>query len=97
MTNERVVRLGGDLVEALQLIEYALHLRQYGERAPGGNETWREFDTRAEEFLRRLSGPARVAYARQVLGPSLTSPADPYRVTDEPQRYVPPSGMEAER
>lgn len=38
--------------EATRLLEYALHLRQHGENAPGGSETWREFDTRAEDFLR---------------------------------------------
>lgn len=38
--------------EPLALIKYALHLRMYGENAPGGNETWAEFDQRAEEFLR---------------------------------------------
>jgi hypothetical protein len=41
-----------------QLLEYALHLRQYGENAPGGSETWAEFDRRAEMMLR-----ARQAYA----------------------------------
>lgn len=34
------------------LIEYAFFLRQYGERAPGGNETWREWHTAAEIWLR---------------------------------------------
>lgn len=43
--------------EAIRLLEYALHLRMYGERAPGGNETWREFETRTEEFLRALQPP----------------------------------------
>jgi hypothetical protein len=44
-----------DTNEAIKLVEYALHLRQHGERAPGGNETWREFDQRAEACLRGLS------------------------------------------
>lgn len=35
-----------------ELLKYALHLRQNGENAPGGNETWEEFDKRAEKFLR---------------------------------------------
>ena len=37
---------------AISLLEEALHLRQNGERAPGGNETWRDWDRRAEVFLR---------------------------------------------
>jgi hypothetical protein len=41
------------MAEAVRLLEYALHLRMHGERAPGGNETWREFDVRAEAFLRK--------------------------------------------
>jgi hypothetical protein len=42
---------------AKKLLEYALHLRMYGERAPGGNETWREFDKMTEHFLRELPYP----------------------------------------
>jgi broad specificity phosphatase PhoE len=45
-----------ELIEALQLLEYALHLRVHGERAPGGNETWAEFDRRCEAFLRHVRG-----------------------------------------
>lgn len=40
-------------IEALRIIDYALHLRMYGERAPGGDETWRDWDLMAESFLRR--------------------------------------------
>jgi hypothetical protein len=40
-------------IAARDLIAYALHLRQHGERAPGGNETWADFDRKAEDFLRR--------------------------------------------
>ncbi|MFG1794217.1 hypothetical protein [Nocardia sp. NPDC049149] len=43
------------LTAAVELLEYAMHLRMYGERAPGGNETWREWDGRAEKFLRSLA------------------------------------------
>lgn len=52
---ERVCELlnGG---EAVQLLEYALQLRIHGERAPGGNERWAEFDRRCEDFLRRQLG-----------------------------------------
>ena len=39
---------------AVQLLEEALHLRMNGERAPGGNETWHDWDNRAEVFLRSL-------------------------------------------
>lgn len=42
--------------EADRLLEYALHLRMYGERAPGGNETWRQFDRDAEAYLRARAG-----------------------------------------
>jgi hypothetical protein len=38
--------------EAVRLLEEALHLRMHGERAPGGNETWREWDRKTEAFLR---------------------------------------------
>ncbi len=41
---------------ATALLEYALHLRMHGERAPGGNETWAEFDVQCETYLRRLAG-----------------------------------------
>jgi hypothetical protein len=44
--------------DAIELLRYALHLRQHGERAPGGNETWRAFDRRAEAFLRAADGQA---------------------------------------
>jgi hypothetical protein len=37
---------------ARKLLEYAYHLRVHGERAPGGTETWAEFDRRVEAFLR---------------------------------------------
>jgi hypothetical protein len=37
--------------EAVGLLEEALHLRMNGERAPGGNETWRDWDLRAEQFM----------------------------------------------
>jgi hypothetical protein len=48
----------GRLVDdALDLLRYALHLRQHGERAPGGNETWRAFDRRCEAFLCAADGP----------------------------------------
>ena len=45
----------GDLMdgdEAVRLLGEALHLRMNGERAPGGNETWAEWNRKAETFLR---------------------------------------------
>lgn len=36
---------------ATALVEYAWHLRHYGERAPGGDETWAEWDRRAYAWL----------------------------------------------
>ena len=44
------------LADATRLLEFAMHLRSYGERAPGGSETWQEFDRAAEVFLRSLGG-----------------------------------------
>lgn len=44
-------------VEAVRLIQYALHLRMHGENAPGGTETWAQFDRDAEAFLRAIEGP----------------------------------------
>jgi chromosome segregation ATPase len=38
----------------IKLLEYALHLRMHGECAPGGRETWAEFDRRCEAFLRAV-------------------------------------------
>lgn len=44
--------------EATALVEYALHLRMHGENAPGGTETWAQFDRKAEEFLRSYGAAA---------------------------------------
>lgn len=40
------------MTTAVELLEEALHLRMNGERAPGGNESWDEWDCKAEAFLR---------------------------------------------
>lgn len=40
--------------DAIRLLIYALHLRMHGERAPGGDETWSQFDRDAEAYLRRI-------------------------------------------
>lgn len=47
---------------AVKLLEEALHLRMNGERAPGGTETWADWDRAVETFLRSLTpepGPCR--------------------------------------
>ncbi len=41
--------------QAVALLEEALHLRMNGERAPGGNETWADWDKKAELYLRHAS------------------------------------------
>lgn len=41
-------------MEAIRLLRLALHLRMYGENAPGGNETWRQFDSECETYLRSI-------------------------------------------
>jgi len=40
------------LDRANRLIRYALHLRINGERAPGGDETWAQWDRDADDYLR---------------------------------------------
>jgi hypothetical protein len=40
-----------------RLAEDALFMRQHGERAPGGSETWRDWDFRAEALLRGTMPP----------------------------------------
>jgi hypothetical protein len=42
--------------ESRRLVEDALWLCMYGERAPGGAETWAEWTARAEKYLRRGTG-----------------------------------------
>ena len=46
--------MGDVAAAAVRLVEEALHLRMHGECAPGGNETWGEWDRKAEVFLRDL-------------------------------------------
>lgn len=47
--------------EALDLLKYALHLRIHGENAPGGNETWKEFDTKCEAYLRKTESVGQIS------------------------------------
>jgi hypothetical protein len=64
---------------AVRLIEEALHLRMNGERAPGGDETWRDWDRRAETYLRnaaRLRVLSRLWEARCELDPEVTQAMD---------------------
>lgn len=42
--------------EAVRLVALAVHIRQYGQRAPGGDETWAQFDRDADALLRHRSG-----------------------------------------
>lgn len=51
LTTQLIMEYAGN-DQAVTLLRYALHLRMSGEKAPGGNETWAEFDQRAEAFLR---------------------------------------------
>lgn len=54
----RLTKRFDDHAEAVRLLEYALHLRMQGERAPGGDETWGVFDRDTEAFLRASMAPA---------------------------------------
>jgi hypothetical protein len=45
--------MADDDATAIRLLEEALHLCQNGERAPGGNETWADWERRTEACLRR--------------------------------------------
>jgi hypothetical protein len=40
---------------AVRLLEEAMHLRMNGEYAPGGRENWRDWDRKADTFLRQLA------------------------------------------
>ena len=55
--NEDLARVNHRIVaereEWRRCAEYALHLAQYGERAPGGNETWAEL----ERMMRAAASP----------------------------------------
>lgn len=51
---DQVTVRGSDPDLAIRLLQDAFFLRQNGENAPGGTETWREWDGRCEAFLRSL-------------------------------------------
>lgn len=40
--------------QALTLLKEAFFIRQHGERAPGGNENWRDWERKTELYLRSL-------------------------------------------
>ena len=56
LLGDEITRLRVENATAVKLLEYALLLRMYGERAPGGDETWRQFDHDCELFLRARLG-----------------------------------------
>lgn len=53
---------GGSMrhAEAFALLRQAHHLRTHGERAPGGSETWADWDRQAETLLRAADRQAGV-------------------------------------
>jgi hypothetical protein len=52
----------GHDTEAKRLLELVLHLRMYGECAPGGHETWAQLDRDLECHLRGLPRPEPLAH-----------------------------------
>jgi hypothetical protein len=52
---DRADRIGQSLIGAVKLLEYAMHLRKHGENAPGGTETWAQFERDCETYLRKLA------------------------------------------
>ena len=68
-----------NLDTAIRLIQEALHLCQNGERAPGGNETWADWGSKAEAFLRdaaRRQVLTRLWVARCELSPGVMRDMD---------------------
>lgn len=49
-------QIGRLAIEAFKVLDYALVIRMYGERPPGGDENWPEFDRRTETLLRKVRG-----------------------------------------
>lgn len=64
-TSAQLRRVEQERDDLIGLLSYVLHLRQHGERAPGGDETWAEFDRRAEAFLRGLGASPRPAVVEE--------------------------------
>jgi hypothetical protein len=56
---DAIIQAYGEQDPARQLLEEALHLRMNGEYAPGGCENWRQWDRKAEAFLRGLARDVR--------------------------------------
>jgi hypothetical protein len=55
--DHKAMRDGKSKPPAVKLLEEALFLRMNGERPPGGTSNWRDWDSRAEVFLRGLLPP----------------------------------------
>jgi hypothetical protein len=49
---EAIMSVRREHAAAVKLLDYALHLRMHRENAPGGTETWAQFDRDVEAFLR---------------------------------------------
>jgi hypothetical protein len=49
--DEEMERLRAEVKTLSRLVETALNIRMYGERAPGGNENWRDWDRAASAYL----------------------------------------------
>jgi len=80
---------------AISLLEEALHLCMYGERAPGGSETWGDWARRTETFLRataRLKVLARLWAARCELSPEVMQEMDGEALADH-LRDAHPAGL----
>jgi hypothetical protein len=54
-------RLRAEVHRLRALVEEALHLRMHGERAPGGTETWPEWDRKAGAAVRGEEPPGEEA------------------------------------
>ena len=52
LAGDEQAHLAAESATAVTLLGDAMHLRVNGERAPGGNETWPDWDRKAEAFLR---------------------------------------------
>lgn len=80
------------LQPALDLLKYALHMRMYGERAPGGDETWHEFDRRAEAYMRSLpydGMPGNIPTPEEVFDEREMRGAQPHEQLPNPDHVAP--------
>ena len=49
--NSQLIRAENERDEMRRLLDTALNIRMYGERAPGGNENWRDWEQAASALL----------------------------------------------